>query len=211
MRLKWFLMMIIFIVIGLSDSVYLTYHHYQVNILKPAKKSFCTINQTIDCDKAASSVGATLLEVPVATWGMFAFTFLLFFILVERLLYWEVQKALYCFVFVVIYAMAAFSAYEAFLSFFVLKVVCLMCLFLYILMALMVFSCKHALNVSHHELALLLYDLFFRSFSRTLLRKGISVSIIALVFSGVIAFGLDHQFRSYFSYMRVDMLFFNPE
>jgi uncharacterized membrane protein len=202
--------MVILMIIGLSDTVYLTYHYYQVNILKPSKKSFCAINQTIDCDKAASSEEAVLLEVPVATWGIFAFVFLLFFILVERLLYWEIQKALYCFVFVVIYAMAAFSAYKAFISFFVLKVVCLMCLGLYIVMGLMVISCKHSLNVSHHELALLLYDLFFRSFSRTLLRKGISVSIIAMVFSGIIAFGLDHQFKNHFAYMRVDMLFFNP-
>jgi uncharacterized membrane protein len=202
--------MMILVIIGLTDTVYLTYHHYQVNILKPSKKSFCSINQTIDCDKTASSIGALLFDVPVATWGVFAFSFLLFFILVERLFYWEIQKALYCFMFVVIYAMAAFSAYEAFISFFVLKVVCLMCSFLYVVMALMVISCKYSLNVSHHELALLLYDLFFRSFSRTLLRKGISVSIIALVFSGIIAFGLDHQFRNHFAYLRVDMLFFSP-
>ena len=210
MRLKWFLMMVIFIIIGLSDSVYLTYHHYQVNILKPEKKSFCSINRTIDCDKAAASEAAIFYDVPVATWGMFAFIFLLLFILVERLLYWEVQKALYCFIFLVIYIMVFFCAYEAFISFFILKIVCLMCLALYIIMAFILVSCKRALDVTHKEFFLLLSNLFFHSFSRNLLRKGISVSIIAIVLSGIIAFGLDHQFKSHFAYERVDRLFFSP-
>ena len=209
MQAKWFIMMILFIIIGLSDSIYLTYHHYQVNILKPADKSFCSISKTIDCDKAAASEGSMFLGVAVSTWGMFAFLFLLLFVLVERLLYWEVQKALYCCIFVFIIAMALFSAYEAFISFFVLKVVCLMCLALYITMIFMLIACRRALGVTYREFFLLLHELFFRSFSRTLLRKGISVSLIAIVFSGIIAFGLDQHFRSYFSYMRVDQLFFN--
>ena len=210
MRIKWFLAMVFFILIGLADSIYLTYHHYQVNILKPSEKSFCSISKTIDCDKAAASEGSTFMGVAVSTWGMFSFLFLLLFILVERLLYWEVQKALYCCIFLVIISMALFSAYEAFISFFVLKVVCLMCLALYIIMIFMLISCRRALGVTYREFYLLLHELFFRTFSRTLLRKGISVSLIAIVFSGMIAFGLDQHFRSYFSYMRVDMLFFNP-
>ena len=207
MQSKWFLALLFFLIVGLSDSIYLTYHHYQVNILQPATKSFCAINETIDCDRAAVSTGSTMMGIPVATWGMFAFLFLLLFIMVERLLYWEIQRALYCFMYLVMNVMALFSAYEAFISFFVLKVVCIMCTVLYLIMILTLVSCKRALGVSHLEFVLLLYDLFFRSFSRTLLRKGVSVSIIAIVFSGIVAFGLDHQFQMHFSYQRVDMLF----
>ena len=210
MRLKWFLAMVLFILIGIADSVYLTYHHYQVNILKPSEKSFCAISKTIDCDKAAVSEGSLFMGVAVSTWGMFAFLFLLFFVLVERLFYWEVQKALYCCIFLVIISMSVFSAYEAFISFFILKVVCLMCLALYIIMIFLLISCRRALGVTYREFYLLIYELFFRSFSRTLLRKGISVSVISMVVSAIIAFGLDQHFRTYFSYMRVDMLFFNP-
>ena len=209
MRLKWFLVMVLFILIGLADAVYLTYHHYQMNILKPSEKSFCAINKTIDCDKAAVSEGSTFLGVAVSTWGMFSFLFLLFFVLVERLFYWEIQKALYCCIFLVILFMTIFSLYEAFISFFILKVVCLMCSALYIIMIFLLISCRRALGVSYREFYLLIYELLFRSFSRTLLRKGISVSLISMVVSGVIAFGLDQYFRTYFSYLRVDMLFFN--
>lgn len=210
MRLKWFLLVIILINLGLLDSVYLAYHHYEINILAPETKSFCAINETIDCDKAATSIGSTLMGVPVATWGMFAFLFIMFFVLVERLLYWEIQKALYCFIYLILYVMAFFSAYEAFVSFVILKVVCIMCVILYLTMVLLLVSCKRALGISHREFFLMLKDLFFRSFSRTLLRKGASVAIIAVVFSSIVAFGLDHTFESYFSYQRVNILLSKP-
>jgi uncharacterized membrane protein len=206
LRAKWFAAMVFFLIIGLADSIYLTYHHYQINILAPKAKSFCTINETIDCDKAAASPGSTWMDVPVATWGMFAFLFLMFFIVVERLLYFEIQKALYCFVFLIIYLMALFSLYEAFISFFVINVVCIMCAAMYLIVILMLISCKRALGVSHLEFMLVLRDLFFRSFTRILLRKGVSVAIIAIVVSGIIAFGIDYRFQTVFYYQRVDML-----
>jgi len=210
LRLKWFLAVILLIHLGLIDSIYLAYHHYEINILDPDGKSFCVINETIDCDKAAASTGSTFMGVPVATWGMFAFLFILFFILVERLLYWEIQKALYCFIYLILHLMALFSAYEAFVSFVVLKVVCIMCVVLYLTMIVLLICCKKALGISHREFLLMLYDLFFKSFSRTLLRKGTSVAIIAIVFSGIIAFGLDHQFQNFFSYQRVNVLLGSP-
>ena len=204
MRLKWFLVVIILIHLGLLDSIYLAYHHYEINILAPETKSFCAINETVDCDKAATSIGSKLMGVPVATWGMFAFLFILIFIAVERLLYWEIQKALYCFIYLILYLMTFFSAYEAFVSFVILRVVCIMCVTLYLIMIFLLVSCKRALGISHREFIFMLYDLFFRSFSRTLLRKGASVAIIAVVFSSILAFSLDHTFQSYFSYQRVN-------
>ena len=206
MRIKWFFIVIFLIHLGLADSIYLAYHHYEINILEPDTKSFCAINETIDCDKAATSIGSTFWGVPVATWGMFAFLFIMFFVLVERLLYWEIQKALYCFIYLIIYLMTLFSVYEAIVSFVVLRVVCIMCVALYITMALLLISCKRALGISHKEFFLILYHLFFKSFSRSLLRKGASVVIIAVVFSSIIAFGLDHSFETYFSYQRFNMM-----
>lgn len=210
MRLKWFVIMILLLIVGLADTVYLAYHHYEINVLQPSTKSFCSINETIDCDKAAVSIGSTFMGIPVATWGMFAFLFVLMFIVVERFFYWEFQKALYCFIYLVLGAMMLFSLYEAFISFFILKVVCIMCLALYVIMLLLLVSCRSALGIRFREFVFLLYDLFFRSFSRKLLRKGISVSIIAIVFSGILAFGLDHRFFNHFSYQRMDQFFPYP-
>ncbi len=45
----------LFLAIGLFDSIYLAYHHYKVNILKPQTASFCVINETIDCDRVAGA------------------------------------------------------------------------------------------------------------------------------------------------------------
>ncbi|MFO7963858.1 MAG: vitamin K epoxide reductase family protein [Desulfobacterales bacterium] len=202
--------MAFFWILGMADTVYLTYHHYRVNILMPAGSSFCAVNEVIDCDKAATSFGSMFMGFPVATWGMFAFLFLVFFMAVERLLYWEIQKALYGFLLFILYTMALFSIVEAFISFFILNVVCIMCVFLYIIIILMVVACKRALAVSHLEFLILLRDLFFSSLFRTLLRKGTSVAIIALVFSGLIAIGLDGKFRETFYYQRVDIMLSEP-
>jgi uncharacterized membrane protein len=205
-KATWFAAMLFFLFIGLGDSIYLTHHYYQINILQPGTKTFCAINDTIDCDKAAAGTGSTFMGVPVATWGIFAFLFLILFVMVERLIYFEIQKALYGFILLIIYLMMLFSLYEAFISFFILKVVCIMCTVLYFTMGLLLISCKRALGISNREFMFLLRDLFFRSFTRVLLRKGVSVAIIAIVFSGIIAFGMDHKFQTFFSYKRVDLM-----
>ena len=64
MRIKWFFIVIFLIHLGLADSIYLAYHHYEINILEPDTKSFCAINETIDCDKAATSIGSTFWGGP---------------------------------------------------------------------------------------------------------------------------------------------------
>jgi uncharacterized membrane protein len=195
---KWVLLLMIFLFGGLANSVYLTYHHYRINILQPPTKSFCVISKTIDCDRVAVSVGSKLMGIPVATLGMFSHLFLLLYISSERLLKLGIQNELYCSIYVILLMMALFCAYEAFVSFVILRAVCIMCTVLYVTVVFMLILCKQALAMSHGEIFGVLYNLFFPSLSWTILRKGLTAMIAAVAFSGIIAFGFDYGFQTHF-------------
>ena len=94
--------------------------------------------------------------------------------------------------------MVVFCAYEAFVSFVILRLVCIMCTVLYVTVALMLVSCKRALAMSHGEIFGVLYNLFFPSLCWTALRKGLTAVIIAVAFSGIIAFVVDYGFQTHF-------------
>ncbi len=195
---NWVLLLMIFLFGGLANSVYLIYHHYRTNILHPATKSFCVISETIDCDRVAISVGSKLLGIPVATLGMFAHFFLSLYILSERVLNLGIQNELYCSIYLILLMMVLFCAYEAFVSFVILKAVCIMCTVLYVTVALMLVSCKQALAMSHGDIFGAFYSLFFPSLSWSILSKGLTAMITALVLSAIIAFAVDYGFRIHF-------------
>lgn len=195
---KWLFVLITSLLTGLAVSVYLACHHYRVNILRPSTKSFCVRSKVIDCDRVASGVGSTLAGIPVATLGMFAHFFLLFLILSEHFLKLEIQKVLYCAMYPILLAMVLFSAYEAFISFVVLRAICIMCAVLYVTMALMLVSCRRALAMSSREIFAALHDLFHPCVSESAVWKGLTAAVVAVGFSSIGAFGLDHGFRTHF-------------
>lgn len=119
---------IFFLCIALVDALYLTYHHYLVNVLQPAHASFCSINSFIDCDSVAQSTYSTLVGIPVSSIGIFAYTFVLFSYLFLRK---KIGESLYLYLGVIIALMLVFSFYELWASAFVLKSICLMCCLLY--------------------------------------------------------------------------------
>ena len=195
---EWVMLLIIFLFASIGNSIYLTYHHYRTDILHPVTKSFCVISKTIDCDRVATSFGSKLVGIPVATLGMFAHFFLLFYVLSERVLKLGIQNELYCSIYVILLIMVLFCAYEGFVSFVILRLVCIMCTVLYVTVALMLISCKRALAMSHGEIFGVLYDLFFPSLSWSILSKGLTVMITAVALSGIIAFAFDYAFRTHF-------------
>ncbi len=138
------------------------------------------------------------MGIPVATLGMFAHFFLLFYILSERVLKLGIQNELYCSIYVILLMMVLFCAYEAFVSFVIHKTVCIMCTVLYVTVALMLVCCKQALAMSHGEIFGVLYNLFFPSVSWSILRKGLTAMITAVALSGMIAFAVDYGFRIHF-------------
>lgn len=199
MQSEWVLLFIIFLIAGAANSIYLTYHHHRTNILHPVTKSFCVINETIDCDRVATSFGSKLLGIPVATLGMFTHFFLVVYTLTDPVLKLAIQNELYCSIYVILLMMLLFCAYEAFVSFVILRLVCIMCAVLYITVTLMLISCKQALAMTHEEIFRVLYNLFFPSLSLSILKNGLTAMITATVLSAILAFGIDYAFKKHFN------------
>jgi uncharacterized membrane protein len=195
---QWFIVLLILLLAGLANSIYLTYHHYKVNILHPSAKSFCVLSKTIDCDRVARGVGSTFIGIPVATLGMFTHWFLLLLILSELFLKLGIQEVLYCVMYSILLLMVLFSTYEAFISFVILKAVCIMCVVLYFTIGFMLFACKQVLGVGHGEILEVIRGLLFVSISQDLTSKVMVCVCLAVAFSGALAFVCDYGFRMHF-------------
>ncbi|MFH0724973.1 MAG: vitamin K epoxide reductase family protein [Pseudomonadota bacterium] len=210
MRSRWFVLMVVFLILGCADSVYLIYHHYQVNLSEHATESFCVINEVIDCNRVAKGFGSTLLGIPVATLGMFAYLFLLIAFFAERLMRPRLYPHLYCVVYLIVVIMVMFAAYEAFVSFVIIKAVCIMCVALYILSVLMMLSCRRALTTLHGKIITTLYHLFFpRVEWPYVIRLGLVLGLSGIL-TGIIAYGTDRYLINYFLVPPADMIFINP-
>jgi len=187
---------------GLANSVYLTYHYYRVNILKPSTKSFCVISKAIDCDRVATSVGSRFIGIPVATLGMFAHWFLLLLMLSESFMGLDIEETVYCAIYAILFLMILFCAYEAFISFVVLKAVCIMCVVLYLTIGFMLFACKQVLGMRHEEILETIRGLVLVSVSGDVISKVVVSICLAAVSAGVLAFAFDYGFQTH--YKRLD-------
>jgi uncharacterized membrane protein len=201
--------MVIALVLGWVDSIYLIYHHYQVNLIGQETASFCVINEVIDCDLVAMGFGSTLFGVPVATLGMFAYMYLLIIFVAERLMRPKLYPHMYCVIYVIEVVMVIFAVYEAFVSFVIIKAVCIMCVALYVLTALMMVSCKRALTPMSGEIIKTLYRLFSPRISWPhVIRLGL-VLLIAFLFTAMIAYGTDRYLVNYFKEQTRYIFFMN--
>lgn len=202
--------MVVFLMLGFSDSVYLIYHHYQVNLSEHPVASFCVINDVIDCNRVAKGFGSTLLGIPVATLGMFAHLYLLIAFIAERIMRPKLYPHLYCVIYLIVVVMVFFAIYEAFVSFVIIKAVCIMCVGLYILTALMMVACRRALTTLHGKIIYTLHHLFSPYIAWPyVIRLGLVLGLSAIL-TGAIAFETDRYLVSYFTPPPADTLFLNP-
>lgn len=65
----FFLLPIVFGLLGVIVSAYTTYHHLQVKVLG-VTDAFCNISDTISCDRIAQSVYSEFMGIPVGAWGL---------------------------------------------------------------------------------------------------------------------------------------------
>jgi uncharacterized membrane protein len=210
LRSRWFVIMVIFLMLGCADSVYLIYHHYQVNLSEHETTSFCVINEVIDCNRVAKSFGSTLFGIPVATLGMFAHLYLLIAFLAERLMRPKLYPHLYCVVYLIVMVMVMFAVYEAFVSFVIVKAVCIMCVALYILSVLMMLSCRRALTTLHGKIITTLYHLFFpRVAWPYVIRLGLVLGLAGIL-TGLVAYETDRYLINHFITPPADMIFMSP-
>jgi uncharacterized membrane protein len=197
----WLLALAVAMLAGLANSIYLTYHYYRVNILKPSFKSFCVISKAIDCDRVATSVGSKFIGIPVATLGMFAHWFLLFLMLSESFMELDIQEVLYSAIYLILLLMFLFSAYEAFISFVILKAVCIMCVALYLTIGFMVFAGKQALGMRHEEILDVILSVVLVSGSQEVISKTVVSMCLAAVSAGALAFAFDYGFQTHFRWL----------
>ena len=70
MKKALYIILIIFSLIGIAASGYLTYNHYAVG------ESFCDVSTTVSCSLVNSSVYSELFNIPVAALGILWFVYL---------------------------------------------------------------------------------------------------------------------------------------
>ncbi|WP_319588542.1 vitamin K epoxide reductase family protein [uncultured Desulfobulbus sp.] len=124
--------------LGLATSLYLGYTHYK-NYTDLTFSSFCAITEAINCDTVAQSPWSVFLGMPVALWGIFAYSlFTLLLIPLKR----HDDNAPHCWALLTILALVAscFSVYLAVISAFRIHSWCILCLISYAVNFLLSFS-----------------------------------------------------------------------
>jgi len=117
--------------ISLGLFVYLVVHHYAVK-LGVGGSALCSISETINCDAAATSRFAEVLQIPIALLGA-VFQFFLLSVLVFLRLNW-IDESIYLkrFIQFMLGFAAAVSIIMAVISFAIVKVLCPFCTATYV-------------------------------------------------------------------------------
>lgn len=114
------LLLLLFILIGLSDSVYLTYERF-AKVLPPCSANFFLF----ECDKVLTSSYSIFFGMPLALWGLFFYSLLLILILFFKL---DKRKEIrYIFLLFTTLGFVV-SVYLVYLQLFIIKNICLFCM-----------------------------------------------------------------------------------
>lgn len=192
-------------IVAFGDAVYLTYHHHLVNILNPKTSSFCSLNDIVDCDSVAASNFSTLFGIPVSTYGVFAYGFLLLFVasLFRRSDAGRPRRTGFAFAHCIVQVLAVFSLYEMGASFLVLQKICIMCTLLYVCVFLMVFAGGRACGASYRAIFVEATEHVFdpdgkdgslRKLNHRRIGRLAGTALLAALF----AYTVDAGFRAYF-------------
>lgn len=126
-------------IVGFLTSIKLTTIFYQSNYNPYAMNSFCSISEFIDCDGVAKTAHAVFFGIPLAIWGLFLYSFILFMTYVDKLKnikylkFLEVFKNQASYIFAIGLLAFFISMTLAFISIYEIKKICILCFFTYIL------------------------------------------------------------------------------
>lgn len=126
-------------IVGFLTSIKLTIIFYQSNYNPYAMNSFCSISEFIDCDGVAKTAHAVFFGIPLAIWGLFLYSFILFMTYVDKLKnikylkFLEVFKNQASYIFAIGLLAFFISMTLAFISIYEIKKICILCFFTYIL------------------------------------------------------------------------------
>ena len=120
---------LILLIIGLVDTAYLVYSHYQ-NYTDITFSSFCAISNSINCDTVAQSPWSILGGLPVALWGLFGYAL---FLIVLIPLFKETHKyfPLWKLLFALASLYSLISLFFAYISLAKIHSFCILCIAIY--------------------------------------------------------------------------------
>ena len=111
---------------GLSDSIYLSVHHYLV-YTDIGYESFCAISKAINCDTVSQSPYSVFFGIPVAVWGVFGYCFCL--LLLSFAVHSDAgKKRMWPLIFSVSSVFSLISIVFAIISNFYIRSYCIMCI-----------------------------------------------------------------------------------
>lgn len=113
------LLLSLFILIGLSDSAYLTYEHF-MKILPPCSTNFFLF----ECGKVLRSSYSIFFGMPLALWGLFFYSLLLILVLFFK--FDKRKETRYIFLLLTTLGFVV-SVYLVYLQVFIIKNICLFC------------------------------------------------------------------------------------
>ncbi len=121
--------------LGLVTTLKLAWIYYDANFNPYALASFCSVNNVIDCDGVAKTTHSKFLGVPLALWGLFLYSVMLFMLFVDRLKFgvFKVFKNPLDYIAALGITSFVLSIGLLFISVFELKKLCALCLVTYLL------------------------------------------------------------------------------
>ncbi len=125
-------LLILFSLLGLGVSLYLTIHHFKILTHGFTGPSFCTWSDKFDCDVVNMSSYAKLGPLPVAGMGLIFYFYLTLVSIYARILP-ENQKTTLALAFILSLPSLLFSIYLGAVSSFILHTWCILCISLYVI------------------------------------------------------------------------------
>lgn len=115
---------------GLLDSIYLSFSHYKI-YTDIAYQSFCAVTKAFNCDTVSSSRFAIFAGVPVAVWGVYAYSLLIGMVSIG---FFEQNKRrpLWGIIFIICIIFSLSSIFLALISNYYIHSYCIMCIFSYL-------------------------------------------------------------------------------
>ena len=156
--------LVLWALIGLGLSVKLTMIYYMVNFVPNAMPSFCAINDVIDCDAVAGTRYAQMLGVPLACFGLFLYSFIIFMCFVDKLKnikllsFLEVFKNKFAYIFTIYLISFGVSIYLTGVQFFAIRKFCLLCFITYLVDFISLFIAKDYSKPFYYEVKTSIVD-----------------------------------------------------
>ncbi|OGQ04490.1 MAG: hypothetical protein A3F82_03895 [Deltaproteobacteria bacterium RIFCSPLOWO2_12_FULL_44_12] len=138
---RWLLwVIIIFSMIGMAGSFIATQQYFRIQQTGFEQKSFCDINEFINCDIAYASSHAQTFGIPTSWLG------LIFYLWMGILAFWILRKpqeeeSIGSFAWLLSLGGFGMTIYKAYTAFFILKVLCLICLTMYLVNIALLLVC----------------------------------------------------------------------